>query len=101
MNPQVTVPLWTLIVPPVATVLSAMLAVMMAALYQNRALDRLAESLRIEIRAESAALRAESAASRAEMKQGFAELELRLSKQISDLDRRVARLEEQPSLVRT
>ena len=38
---------------------------------------------------------------RAEMKQGFAELELRLTKQISELDHRIERLEEQRGLIRT
>jgi hypothetical protein len=35
------------------------------------------------------------------MRQGFAELELRLTKQILELDHRVERLEEQRGLIRT
>jgi hypothetical protein len=47
------------------------------------------------------AVRAEIAVLRAEMRQGFAELELRLTKQIMELDYRVERLEEQRGLIRT
>ena len=38
---------------------------------------------------------------RSEMRQGFAELELRLTKQILELDHRIERLEEQRGLIRT
>jgi len=47
------------------------------------------------------AVRSEIAVLRAEMRQGFAELELRLTKQIMELDYRVERLEEQRGLIRT
>ena len=82
MNPQVPVPLWILVVTPVATILGTMLAVMVAALFQNRAVDRMGEALR------------------AEVKQALAELELRLTKQIMEIAHRVERLEEQRGLVR-
>ena len=47
------------------------------------------------------AVRSEIGALRAEMRQGFAELELRLTKQIMELDHRIERLEEQRGLIRT
>ena len=59
MIPPVAVPLWTLIVTSAVTILGVMLAIMMAALFQIQALDRLTEGLRAEIRAETTALRAE------------------------------------------
>jgi hypothetical protein len=46
------------------------------------------------------AVRAEIDVLRAEMKQGFAELRLEFHKEISELSRRVERLEEQRGLVR-
>jgi hypothetical protein len=46
-------------------------------------------------------LSAQIEALRAEMKQGFAELELRLTRQILELDHRIERLEEQRGLIRT
>jgi len=46
-------------------------------------------------------LSAQIDALRSEMRQGFAELELRLTKQILELDHRVERLEEQRGLIRT
>jgi len=46
-------------------------------------------------------VRSETQSLRAEMRQGFAELELRLTKQIMELDHRIERLEEQRGLIRT
>ncbi len=47
------------------------------------------------------AVRSEIGALRAETRQGFAELELRLTRQIMELDRLVERPEEQRGLIRT
>jgi hypothetical protein len=78
-----SVPLWTTLIAPVATLLGTMLVVMLGVYLQNRAIERLGEMLR------------------AEFKQGLAELELRLTKLILDLTRRVERLEEARGLIRT
>jgi len=82
MMPNVPVPLWVLVTTPVVTVLGTMLAVMLAAVYQNRGLDRMAEALR------------------AEMKQGFAELRLEIHRELSEITKRIDRLEEFRGLVR-
>ena len=76
-------PVWLAIVGPVATLLGTMLVVLLGVYLQNRALERVADLLR------------------AEMKQQFAELELRLTKQILELVHRVERLEEARGLIRT
>jgi seryl-tRNA synthetase len=89
------VPLWVLIVTPVATLLG-ILAVMLAALYQNRGLD----SLRREMERRFEAQQAEINSLRAEVKQYIAEAELRILKEIFELKRRVERLEEQRGLIR-
>jgi hypothetical protein len=60
-----------------------MLVVMLGVYLQNRAIERLGEALRAEFR------------------QQFAELELRLTKLILDLGRRVERLEEARGMIRT
>ena len=67
-----SVPLWTTLIAPVATLLG-MLVVMLGVYLQNRANERLGDKLGAQIEA-----------LRAEFKQQLAELELRLSKQILD-----------------
>ena len=57
-------------------------------------------AVRIEMRSEVGAVRSEIVALRADFKKDLAELELRLTTQISGLDRRIERLEEQRRLVR-
>ena len=78
-----SVPLWTTLIAPIATLLGTMLVVMLGVYLQNRALERAVDLLR------------------AEFKQQLAELELRLTKLILDLTRRVERLEEARGLIRT
>jgi len=68
-----SVPLWTTLIAPVATLLGTMLVVMLGVYLQNRANERLGDKLGAQIEA-----------LRAEFKQQLAELELRLSKQILD-----------------
>jgi hypothetical protein len=84
-----SVPLWTTLIAPVATLLG-MLVVMLGVYLQNRTNERLGDKLGAQIEA-----------LRAEFKQQLAELELRLSKQILDLARRIERLEESRGLIRT
>ncbi len=79
---QVT-PLWLTLITPVATLLGTMLVVMLGVYLQNRALERAVDLLRADIR------------------QQLAELELRLTKQILDVEHRVERLEEARGLIRT
>jgi hypothetical protein len=93
MKPVVQVPLWSLVVTPIATILGTMLAVLLAAIYQNRAIEALRNELKAEIYGQINGLRAE-------MRQVLAELELRLTKQISELGHRIERLDEQRGLVR-
>jgi hypothetical protein len=85
-----SVPLWTMLIAPVATLLGTMLVVMLGVYLQNRSLERAVELLRAEI-----------GALRAEVKQQIAELELRLTKQIMELAHRIERLEESRGLIRT
>jgi Tfp pilus assembly protein PilO len=85
-----SVPLWTTLIAPVATLLGTVLVVMLGVYFQNRALERLGDALAAQIDA-----------LRAEFKQQLAELELRLTKQILELTRRVERLEEARGLIRT
>jgi hypothetical protein len=69
-------PAWVMLIGPVATQLGTMLVVMLAACLQNRAVERAVDL------------------PRAEIKQQLPELELRLTKHILDLGRRIDRLEE-------
>jgi hypothetical protein len=85
-----SVPLWTTLIAPVATLLGTMLVVMLGVYLQNRANERLSDKLGAQIDA-----------LRAEFKQGLAELELRLTKQIMELAHRIERLEETRGLIRT
>jgi Tfp pilus assembly protein PilO len=82
--------LWTTVLAPVATLLGTMLVVMLGVYLQNRSMERFADKLSAQIDA-----------LRAEFKQQIAELELRLTKQIMELSRRVERLEESRGLIRT
>jgi hypothetical protein len=75
--------LWTTLIAPVATLLGTMLVVMLGVYLQNRSLERAVDLMR------------------AEFKQQLAELELRLTRLILDLTRRVERLEETRGLIRT
>ena len=85
-----SVPLWTTLIAPVATLLGTMLVVILGVYIQNRALERSVDTLRAEI-----------GALRGELKQVLAELELRITKQILELIHRVERLEETRGLIRT
>ena len=76
-------PLWTMLIAPVATLLGTMLVVMLGVYLQNRSLERAVDPLR------------------AEFKQQLAELEMRLTRLILDLTHRVERLEEARGLIRT
>lgn len=62
-----TVPAWTMLVGPVATLLGTMLMVMLGVYLQNRALERAVDLLR------------------AEFKQHLAETELRITRQVLEL----------------
>ncbi len=75
--------MWVTLITPVATLLGTMLVVMLGVYLQNRAVERAVDLLRAEIR------------------QQLAEMELRLTRQILELDHRVERLEETRGLVRT
>lgn len=83
-------PLWVTLVGPVATLLGTMLVVMLGVYLQNRAVERVADSIRAEL-----------GQLRAEFRQQLAELELRLTKQLLELTHRVERLEETRGLIRT
>lgn len=85
-----SVPLWTTLIAPVATLLGTMLVVMLGVYLQNRSMERLGEKLGAQIDA-----------LRAEFKQQITELELHLTKQILELTHRVERLEEARGLIRT
>jgi hypothetical protein len=78
-----SVPLWTMAIGPVATLLGTMLIVRLGVYLQNRAIERSADLLR------------------AEFKQQFPELELRLTKLLLELTHRAERLEESRGLIRT
>ena len=95
MNPQLQ--LW---MPVFLTVLGNLIVVVFTAWLNTRAMLAQMEAVRAELKGEMAGLRGEIAALRAEFKKDLAELELRLSTQISALDRRVQRLEESRGLVR-
>jgi DNA-binding GntR family transcriptional regulator len=88
MNSQLQ--LW---MPAVLSMFGALLVVVLTAWLNTRMLSAQIESLRAELRAEIGALRAET-------KQGFAELRLEFHQQITELSRRVERLEEVRGLVR-
>ena len=85
-----SVPLWTTLTAPVATLLGTMFVVMLGVYLQDRANERLSDKLGAQIDA-----------LRAEFKQGLAELELRLTKQIMEPAHRIERLEETRGLIRT
>jgi hypothetical protein len=85
MNGQVQ--LW---MPAVLSVFGTLIVVLFTAWLNTRTV--LAHKLE--------AVRSEIAALRAEVKKDLAELEMRLTTQISGLDRRIERLEEQRGLVR-
>jgi hypothetical protein len=85
-----SVPLWTMAIGPVATLLGTMLIVMLGVYLQNRAIERSSDLLRTEI-----------GTLRAEFKQQFPELELRLTKLLLELTHRAERLEESRGLIRT
>jgi hypothetical protein len=70
-----------------------MLVVMLGVYPQNRALERIGDMLRADLRGESGSLRAE-------VKQQIAKLELRLTKQILELAHRIQRLENEGALIR-
>ncbi|MGC9948205.1 MAG: hypothetical protein ABSF64_17710 [Bryobacteraceae bacterium] len=85
MNAQVQA--W---MPAILALFGSLIVVVLAAWINTRMLSAQIEAVRSEI-----------GALRAEMRQGFAELELRLTKQIMELDHRIERLEEQRGLIRT
>ncbi len=76
-------PTWVVLITPVATLFGTMLVVLLGVYLQNRAVERAVDLLRAEIR------------------QQLAEMELRLTKQILELEHRVERLEETRGLVGT
>jgi len=78
-----TVPMWSTLVGPVATLLGTMLVVMLGVSLQSRALERAVDLVR------------------AELKQQLAEFELRITKQILELVHRVEHLEEARGLIRS
>jgi hypothetical protein len=96
-----SMPLWTMLIGPVATLLGTMLVVMLGIYLQNRSLERMGEMLRAEIHGEIAPVRGEIGSLRAEFKQQLAELELRLTKQILEFAHRIERLESARGLIRT
>jgi septal ring factor EnvC (AmiA/AmiB activator) len=85
MNAQVQA--W---MPAILALFGSLIVVVLAAWINTRMLSAQIEAVRSEI-----------GALRAEMRQGFAELELRLTKQIMELDHRIERLEEQRGVIRT
>jgi len=85
-----SVPLWAMVISPVATLLGTMLIVMLGVYLQNRSNERIGEKLDAKIDT-----------LRAECKQQMAEIEFRLTKQIMELAHRVERLEEARGLIRT
>ena len=117
MNAQVQ--LW---MPPILAMFGSLIVVVITAWLNTKALSAQIEAvrsemtaLRAEMRSEMAELRAEMrgeisalraeirgeiSALRAEMKQGFAELRLEFHKDLTELTRRVERLEELRGLVR-
>jgi hypothetical protein len=74
MNPQVQV--W---MPAILALFGSLIVVVLTAWINTRMLSAQIEAVRSELKA-----------LRAEMRQGFAELELRLTKQIMELDHRAA-----------
>ena len=92
MNAQVQ--LW---LPAILALFGSLIVVVLTAWINTRMLS--AQIAAVDSRIE--AVRSEMGALRAEMRQGFAELELRLTRQIMELDHRVERLEEQRGLIRT
>ena len=85
MNAQVQA--W---MPAILALFGSLIVVVLAAWINTRMLSAQIEAVHSEI-----------GALRAEMRQGFAELELRLTKQIMELDHRIERLEDQRGLIRT
>jgi hypothetical protein len=85
MSPQVQV--W---MPAILALFGSLIVVVLTAWINTRMLSALIKGLSSRIEA-----------LRAETKQGFAELELKLTKQILELDRRIEWLEEQRGLIRT
>jgi hypothetical protein len=85
-----SVPLWTMLIAPVATLLGTMLVVMLGVYLQNRALERAVDMLRAEI-----------GTVREEFKSQLAGFELRITRLILELTRRIERLEEARGLIRT
>ena len=81
------VQLW---MPAILALFGSLIVVVMTAWINTRMLSAQIEAINTKIDA-----------LRSEVKQGLAELELRLTKQILELDRRVERLEEQRGLIRT
>jgi hypothetical protein len=84
VNQQVQ--LW---MPAILALFGSLITVVITAWLNTRALSGQIDAVRAEINV-----------LRAEMKQGFAELRLEFHKDLSDLTRRVERLEEQRGLVR-
>jgi hypothetical protein len=81
MNLQITVPVWTILIAPIASLLGTIMAIMLAAFFQNRTLEAKFDTLR------------------AEMKQSIAELKLEILKEVVEIRSRVERLEEQRGLI--
>ena len=75
--------MWVTLITPVATLLGTMLVVMLGVYLQNRALERAVDLLRAEIT------------------QQLGGMELRITKQILELEHRVERLEETRGLIST
>jgi uncharacterized membrane-anchored protein YhcB (DUF1043 family) len=92
MNPQLQV--W---MPAILALFGSLIVVVLTAWINTRMLS--AQIAAVDSRIET--VRSEVGALRAEMRQGFAELELRLTRQIMELDHRVERLEERRGLIRT
>jgi hypothetical protein len=95
MNGQVQ--LW---MPAILSVFGTLIVVLFTAWLNTRTVLAHIEAVRSEITGLGADLHGEIRALRAEFKKDLAELELRLTMQISALDRRIERLEEQRGLVR-
>jgi hypothetical protein len=85
MDPQVQA--W---MPAILALFGSLIVVVLTAWINTRMLSAQIETVSARIDA-----------LRSEMKQGFAELELRLTRQILELDHRIERLEEQRGLIRT
>lgn len=79
--------------PAILALFGSLIVVVLTAWVNTRTLSSQIETVNARIDANTNLLSAQIEALRSETKRGFAELELRLTKQIMELDHRVERLE--------